>query len=444
MTNNIFLVGIKGVGMSSLAVYLKERGKRVWGSDVDEVFTTDSVLAENGIKIIRGFNRQNITDDVDLVVTSGAHGGLENLEVISAREKGIKTLSLAQEVGDLMPPFKNKISVCGSHGKTTTSAMIAFVFKKLGLAASHLVGAARFSGFYGGHFGGTDYIVVEADEYVSSLGVDNTPRFMYQSPNIIVCTNIDFDHPDVYRDINAIEKAYLDFFKKLDKNQGKLIYNQSDERLSKLVERISLKNKYPFDLNTASHVQLSIPGDHNRQNAAAAISLGKVLRLDTDKVKSALSEFSGVNRRLEKIAYINDVYLYDDYAHHPSEIRAMISAVRELYSHRRLVIIFQPHMATRTIALLDEFARSLSLADFSIVTDIFDSARERKEKFAITSYDIEKKALKMGAKVIYKSKEALRSYLSEIIKKGDVVITVGAGDIYETHSDIINSIKNIN
>src|SRR3989344_5575908 len=393
-TRNIYLVGIKGVGMAALAVYLKERGKNVWGSDVVEEFPTDAILHQNNIKMLKGFHESNIDDDIDLVITTGAHGGLENVEVKTARNKNIPVMTLAQEVGHLMNEYKTRISVCGSHGKTTTSAMIAFVLNKLGLNASHLVGVPKFSGLNGGHYGGTDHLTVEADEYVASPGIDDTPRFMYQSPNIIICTNVDYDHPDVFPTQESMEEVYLNFFRKLDKENGVLIYCEEDERLVKLVAQLDIKNKHRYSLIKDNQIDLAIPGRHNQLNACAVQALADVLKFDTHVVKRHLMSFSGSSRRFEKIFETNDTYLYDDYAHHPREIEATIEAVRGLYPQRRLLIIFQSHTYSRTKQFLREFVSVLGKADEAIVTDVFSSAREKE--ISVRGVDFENEAHNQG------------------------------------------------
>lgn len=287
--------------MTALAILLKEQGKNVWGSDVAEIFPTDIVLTKNAIKILEDFDPSHITADIDLVITTGAHGGLNNIEVLAAHERNIPVLTLAQAVGQLMKDFKTKISICGSHGKTTTSAMTGFLFHRLGLKSSHLVGTPTFSGLNGGHFGGTDYLVVEADEYVASRGVDNTPRFMYQSPDIIVCTNIEYDHPDVFETQQVMEEAYVQFFKKLDPEKGILIYCEEDARLKALVERVTIIHKYSYSIRDFGNLELSVPGLHNKLNASAVLRLAETLQLDVVSVKKMLSSFTGSSRRFEKV-----------------------------------------------------------------------------------------------------------------------------------------------
>lgn len=439
------MVGIKGVGMTAMAVYLKERGKNVWGSDVDEVFPTDEVLREHDIDVSEGFSPEHIDSSIDLVITTGAHGGLTNIEVNEAKRKNIPVHTHAAELGSIMDLYKHRIAVCGAHGKTTTSAMAAFVLHELGEKSSHLIGASRFSGLYGGHYGGDDYLVVEADEYATSPGVDATPRFMSLNPTVIICTNIDFDHPDVYSSIEDVKAAYLKFFQKLDPETGTLIYNGHDEYLKEIVKLLNCKNLVPY-YETDKEITLSIPGRHNRLNAQGIIKLATTLGLSLDDTRIALTSFRGVNRRFEKIAE----GLYDDYAHHPAEIEATVESARELLSRKqgvdsregaKVILIFQPHTFSRTEALLSEFATALSKADRSIVLDVFASARE-KSSTTVTSPLLAQEAVRLGkTNVTYSKREELIEHLKKIYQKGDIIVTAGAGSIYTTHSDIIKGLE---
>lgn len=437
--NNIYMVGIKGVGMTAMAVYLKERGKNVWGSDIDETFPTDSVLREHDIDVSLGFDVAHISDSIDLVITTGAHGGLTNIEVSEANRKNIPVKTHAQYLGELMEQHAHKIAVCGAHGKSTTSAMAAFVLHELNYTSSHLVGASRFSGLYGGHYGGDDYIVVEADEYASSPGVDNTARFLSLEPNIIICTNIDFDHPDVYASIDEVKAAYLKFFQKLDPQTGTLIYNGHDEHCKELVKKLSIKNLIPY-YETDAEITLSIPGRHNKLNAQGIVKLADVLGIDQERCLGALQSFKGVNRRFEQIAQ----GLYDDYAHHPAELLTTVESARQLLKLQnggKVIVIFQPHTFSRTSALLTEFAQALSGADSAIVLDVFASAREGASDQG-TSQQVVKEAARQGHQnVTYSTREDLIENLKKIYQKGDIIVTAGAGSIYEAHSDIIRGLQ---
>lgn len=439
---NIFMTGIKGVGMTALALILQKMGKNVWGSDVFEKFKTDEVLKRNGIKAVLGFNEQNISNNIDLVITTAAHGGLGNPEVIAARDRGIKVLTHAEALGSVMNLFKTKIAVCGSHGKTTVSALAAFVFLKLGEKIGYHVGAATFSGYDGGGFTGFDYFITEADEYVSSPGIDKTPRFLYQNPNIVISTNIDFDHPDVYANIDEVEDVFERFLQKLTEKDGVLIYYKNDALLEKIARELPFKKAIGYDWADTVDLTLSIPGRHNLINAAAVLALFKNLGRDEKKIRNILSDFRGSSRRFEKIYEDFAFVLYDDYAHHPVEIVATIEAFKAQFPSRRLIVIFQPHTFSRTEKLKQGFIQALAKADVSLVVDIFPSKRENPDDYTITSYSLVFDAQQQSLKnIIYCPIRNLENTLSTVLKTGDVIVTMGAGSIYRSHSDIISLIK---
>lgn len=350
--------------MTSLALYLKTRGKNVWGSDIDEIFPTDSVLHQHNITILKGFSEEHITDDIDLLVTTGAHGGLNNKEVIYAQEKGIPTMTQAEEVGHIMQAYKTSISVCGSHGKTTTSSMLAFVLHKLGLFSSHIIGAPDFSGLPGGLFKGEDYLVLESDEYVNSPGIDNTPRFHFQHPTHIICTNIEHDHPDVYPNLESVERAFSDFFIQCSSEGGTIIYNADAENVTRLclsfdsAVSVGYKESATFQISEVrQHEQetifsltkgdknigqftITIPGMHNVFNAACVVALCSLLQLDMNKVQDAIKHFEGARRRFEIKYRKGNTYLIDDYAHHPTELNALIEAVRSRFPDKKMLLFF--------------------------------------------------------------------------------------------------------
>jgi UDP-N-acetylmuramate--alanine ligase len=465
--HNIYLVGIKGVGMTALATYLKQRGKNVWGSDVPEVFPTDRILKENDISVLDGFSGSHISDDIDLVITTGAHGGLHNEEVIEAKKKSKPVMTQAEEVGHIMQAYKTSISVCGSHGKTTTSSMLAFVLRKLGLQSSHIVGAPDFSGLRGGEYAGEDYFVAEADEYVNSPGIDNTARFMFQHPTHIICTNIELDHPDVYPNLGSIEDVFKNFFDQCSQNGGWIIFNSDEENLSKIV--LNYKNKLSFGTQVNSDYKISeivsnsekttfkithgtqdlgefmllLPGKHNVYNAASVIALCHALGLDIEHVRTALSMFTGARRRFELIFEKNSTFLFDDYAHHPTELTALIESARSKYTDKKIIIIFQPHTYSRTKELFSEFIIALSKADRSYVLDIFGSAREGEDQ-SISSQKLAEEAHARGFNNIeYIPQENVPLILSKELKSGDIVFTVGAGDVYLHQPDIIKIIASM-
>lgn len=464
------MVGIKGVGMTSLALIYKKMGNTVWGCDVEEIFTTDEVLKKNGIRVLNGFHAWNISSDIDMVVTTGAHKGLMNPEIIEAKKRAIPVSTHAEALGTLMESFKTKISVCGTHGKTTTSALLSFIFKKLDLKIGYLVGVSNFSGFPGGGYTGRDFFIAEADEYLASPGVDNTPRFLYQNPNYIICTNVDFDHPDAFKNLNEVKNSFSAFFKKISgKKNSALIYCRDDDNLTSILKKESFQG-YSYGFSKKADLQiydikikenrtyfkikfkkeklgifnLAQGGKHNVLNASAAILLLRLLKFDLKKVGKLISEFTGALRRFELIFKYLDTYLFDDYAHHPTELVQTLLGARLLYPGKRIILIFQPHTYSRTKVLADEFITSICEADKAFLLDIFTSAREKKSSENITSEEIVQNAQKKGYKnIIYASSGDLADFLAREIRAGDLILTAGAGDIYRRHNDIIRLIKRL-
>lgn len=459
---NIFIVGIKGVAMAHLAVMLKQMGKQVTGSDVAEEFPTDEVLRQNNIAWSEGFAQEHITDSVDAVIYSAAHGGLENPQVQYARALGIDTLHQAQVIGEIMGQFEKTIAVCGSHGKTTTSSLLSYALIRLQAHPSYLVGSTGFTAHAGGVYRQSDFFVAEADEYGLNPPSDKTPKFHVLHPSYILATNIDFDHPDVFDNIEQVKQEFLAFF-----GERKLFLCGDDAHLRSLFPAIqgrfetfgyaegadmritsvvNNEEKTEFYLlykkKDLGKFEISVFGEKNVSNAAGAVLALMNFGFSPDKIREAIKGFGGAARRFEKIAYTNDTYLFDDYAHHPAEIEATIKAAKARFPNRRIVIIFQPHTYSRTALLKNEFAQSLSSADVCLIAPIFASARERADAFSVSSQDIETAGGQLGNKHMYScaSTQDLLAKLEAEIRAGDVVFTMGAGDIYKLKHDIIRVI----
>ena len=469
----IFLVGIKGVAMTNLAVIFKKMGKKVSGSDVEEIFITDQLLEKNNINYYVGFDTKKLPIDVDLVVYSGGHGGINNPQVIEAKKRGIHVISQAEILGQLIKKFGTTIAVCGSHGKTTTSSLLSYALIRLGTRPSYLVGSPSFNEFEGGDYSSKQYFVIEADEYAVNPPDNLTPKFHLFKPNYIICTNIDFDHPDVYKNLEATKKAFLKLFK-VSINQlidTPLILCNDDKNLMSLTKKLP-QNKYQtFGFSKKSDYVISnvrtthsgtqfhlahnkkslgvfkilLFGDKNVSNTTSVIVILITLGFSPDLVKKAIQNFRGAKRRFEK-QFSNDHFtLYDDYAHHPHEIEATIKAAQKLYPSKRIVVLFQPHTYSRTAALLTEFAKSLSIANLSFVLPIFASARENPSDFNVSSASIQKGARELNLKNVIStdSNDDLLRLLKTRLDEGDVIFTMGAGDVYKLKNDIIDVIKGL-
>ncbi len=487
---NIFIVGVKGVAMANLALILKKMGKNVCGSDVDEEFITDELLEKNEIKWLEGFDKKMLPKNTDFVIYSAAHQGINNPQIIEAKRNSIKILSQAELLGQLTRQFKTTIAVCGSHGKTTTSSLLSYALIRLAVKPSYMVGSSSFNDYPGGNFSGTDYFVVEADEYGINPPYNLTPKFHFLKPNYILCTNIDFDHPDIYKNLDEIKKAYKTFFA-ISLNQyndipSRIFLCVDDETLMSVAKKLpresyltygysknadlqivnsKLENKYStfkllchpelisgsvikkqvlkqvqHDMLSLGLFKISLYGEKNVSNATGVILTLLQLGFNSEKIKLAIKDFTGPKRRFEQLFVKNSTFLFDDYAHHPNEIEATISAARSRFPNKRIIIIFQPHTYSRTQALLKEFGKSLSLADLAYILPIFASARENPRQFSVSSIDIENASSNKNVKA-FSSKKELLGLLTSNLKPGDVVFTLGAGDVYKLSNDIMRIIK---
>lgn len=448
---SVHFVGIKGVAMTALSIIAKQKGLRVTGSDTEEVFPTDEVLQRFGISSVAGFSPRNVPA-CDLVVYTGAHKGLLNVEVEEAKRRQIPVLSHGKALGLFMKD-KKALSVAGSHGKTTTSALIAFVLNQAGWKPSFAIGCGEIMKLKTSAAWNTgDYFVAEADEYVTDPTADVTPRFLWQNPYGLLITNVDFDHPDVYKDIKAVKQAFTQFVHNVVAH-GIIVVNADDPNSLEVVSNTQvrvvtygLRNQAAYMLSNVAQnegatrfsisekgrdmgtFRLSIPGEHNALNALGAYALLREIGVESSTIQKYFPLFTGTKRRFELIASKNDKLLYDDYAHHPAEIAATIAAARSWYPKKRILVIFQPHTFSRTKALLTEFAAALSAADIAIITDIYASARESKDdtisgKTLCDLVDSDKR--------IYAPEKAdVLQYLRHNSTQNDLILSMGAGSIY--------------
>ena len=463
-TQNIFIVGIKGVAMANLAVIFKKMGKNVTGSDVSSEFITDNLLRKHDIAVITNFEEFSIPEGADLIIYSGAHGGVSNPQIVAAYEKKIRCRSQSEVLGDLMALFKTSIAVCGTHGKTTTSALLSYALLKLGTNPSYIIGAPSFTDYEGSDFLGKDYFVVEADEYGVNPPQDKTIKFLHLKPTYILATNIGFDHPDIFDSVDGVRRAFLEFF-----GFTPLVVCVDDEDLMKTVRDLSKSQYVTYGFDDAAQIRIlnikstaentsfeifqhgasygvfsvKLFGRKNISNTAGVIAMLRKLGFEYDKIREAIRGFAGVRRRFEEVASVKNTYLFDDYAHHPDEIIATIDAARARFPDHKVGAIFQPHTYSRTKVLLSGFALALSKADYAIIMPIFASAREDKSQFQVTSSDVAKVAQERGFAQIYSvdSKGQALGKLRELAGDNQVVFMMGAGDVYTLSHDIIEVLK---
>lgn len=464
MIKKIYFVGIKGVGMASLAVIAQEAGMEVRGSDVDSHFITDIELQK--ITIDTGFETSAIENFVGatspedtLVIVTAAHGGFENPQVVYAKELGIHVVSHGQAVGMFMDGgiFNREfigISVAGAHGKTTTSALLATTLKSLERDPSYTIGTSEiFPLGFGGHYGTSDYFIAEADEYFSELKQDRKPKFLYQNPVYLIINNIDFDHPDVYKNFDEVKYAYKQF---ANTDSIKTVFIHDDPKTLGIVPLIDkevvifgegksctyrLANFQEIGLGSSFEIfqqdiplgqfRLSVPGKHNALNATGVIALLLEIGLHPDDLVSALPKFLGTKRRLEKVGELrNHAVIYDDYAHHPTEIETSLKALKLAYPGKKITTVFQPHTFSRTQSLINEFGKAFENSDELIVLPIFPSAREifpESEQSAITAQLQDKLAFAQ----FLETPDSVIKYLGDRIDSDSIVVTMGAGDVYK-------------
>jgi UDP-N-acetylmuramate--alanine ligase len=460
--HNFYLIGIKGVGMTMLAQFLRQQGKEVSGSDIADVFMTDRVLKGAKINFFSHFASSHLPQDA-VIIYSSAYTKENNEEVAlaldQAQERKLPVLNYAQAIGALFSSYQG-IAVCGSHGKTTTAACLGFVWQKLGLSPSILVGA-RVPQLKGSAVLGTsNYFIAEADEYQNKL--------QYFQPHGVVLNNIEFDHPDYFKSKLAYEKVFSDFVKKIPKN-GFLVANAQDEQVRKILKfskakllsyaisnEIGIKKESPqvtllahsitrkgayqvFKVNDFGEFKIRLFGRHNIENALAVIASVLALGISPELVKKPLAQFTGTARRSELIGSYRGALIYDDYGHHPTEIKATINAFKEFYQNRRLVVVFHPHTFTRTKALFKDFVTSFDQVDALGVLSIYGSAREVQggvsSQELVTAINTRKKKnikdskRKKDAAYLKDFDQAVK-WLKKEIKKNDVVLLLGAGDVF--------------
>jgi len=438
----IHFIGIGGIGMSALARMFLGEGKQVSGSDRAPSLVTEG-LEKLGAKIFYEQEAENIAADVDLVVYTIAIPA-DNSELLAARAKGIDCLTYPQALG-LISAEKYTIAVAGAHGKTTTTAMIAEMMIAASLSPTVVVGSLlkqknTESSFPGGtNFiaGDSKYLVVEACEYQRS--------FLNLSPRIAVITNIDNDHLDYYKDFADIQSAFAEFISKVP-DDGFVVCDKKDPRLELVLGQTKATVvDYKNFLERISSSGLTVPGHHNLLNASAALAVGEILQIAEKTSLEALLGFSGVWRRFEpKGEMETGALVYDDYAHHPTEIEAALAGAREFMSNRqmtgKLFAVFQPHLYSRTKILKEDFATKLALADEIIMAPIY-AAREPADPTISSEILAEAIARKNPNVRVLRDFAEIAEALRTDTEEGDLIMTIGAGDIYKVGEDLTRNVK---
>lgn len=441
----IYLIGIKGAAMAYTAQILKARGFDVSGSDTEETFFTDAVLRKAGIPYLEGYHTQNIPPDADLIIYSGAHSSANptnNPEISEAIALGLPMMAQVEVLAEL---FNDKygIAVCGTHGKSTTTALLGYVLERANLRPTVAVGSS-VPQFDGGSalVGSSDLFVVEADEYNHKL--------RKLKANVTVLNNIEYDHPDVYPSMEEYRAEFKDFIHRTA-SSGFIVANFHDEEvMAACTEARARVIDYGFtDLNhyhisdvrieagkqtfrlfcggeLFGSFSLQLFGRHNVMNATAVIAVAHELQVPLPVIQEALESFTGLARRMERLGEHRGAAFFDDYAHHPTEIAATLAAARERYPDKRITAVFMPHTYSRTKALFKEFATSFEVADHIMLLPIYGSAREQQG--GVSSEEL---AAAIGSKAMFvPDMAAAADRLRGAVSADDVVLLMGAGDTF--------------
>lgn len=456
-TNHIHMVGIGGIGMSGMAEILIQRGYRVTGSD-GALSDTTRRLEDLGATIFEGHAAENIAG-ADVVVYTSAVKAEENAETKAALEQRIPTIKRAEMLAELMK-MKYGIGVAGTHGKTTTTTMIGLVTQKGNYDPTIMVGGKVHSfDKTNAVVGKGDVIVVEADEF------DRT--FLRLTPSIAIITNIEAEHLDIYDDLEDVKGAFIDYANKVP-FYGSVIVCLDDSNVRSILPDLERKvvtygltpqasiratdiqmNQFTTTFTVTKDgdklgvITLKAPGEHNVKNALAAVATGLELDIDFKLIKEGLEAYEGVYRRFQ-LKYKNGIMVIDDYAHHPTEVQATLNAAKTGWPDRRVVAVFQPHLYSRTQDLYKEFGLSFFDAEALVVTDVYPSREKPIE--GVTGKLISDTAEKYGHKnVTYvEDKKNVSDALKNIVQPGDIIITMGAGDIYRSGDEFVEEIESGN
>ena len=445
-SGNVHFIGVGGISMSALAEILLDRGCKVSGSDNNENALTDH-LRKKGMKFYKNHSAENISEDTTLVVYTVAVK-YDNSELVEARRRKIRVIPRSKLLGEIMEQYKFPVAVAGTHGKTTTTSMLAYIFMHGELDPTIIVGGGL--DLLGGttlRLGGGDYILAEACEYYRS--------FLDFKPFVATVLNIEPDHLDYYKDKDDFQSAFMDFSEKILPG-GFLVACADDEDMHKIICHTEAKVvtygiKNPADVTAKDiaynegypgytlvcegkeicQVQLSVTGEHNVLNSLAALANAYVLGLDMKKAAASVGKFKGAVRRFEYKLNLNGAKVFDDYAHHPTEVKATVKAANKL-PHGKLVFVFQPHTYSRAKTFLDEFAVSFEGADKVIIADIY-AAREPFDPTITPELIAEKIAEKGVDALAISGNENIAMYLKETLEEGDIAVVMGAGDIFKIY-----------
>ena len=443
------LVGVGGVSMSPLAEVLSGMGLLIRGSDINESENVNH-LREKGISVVIGHRAENITPELDFVVRTAAARD-DNPEIMEARRQGIPVFERSQAWGAIMKDYKNALCISGTHGKTTTTSMSTHILMAAQMDPTVMIGGTLPLLHAGHRVGCGDTIVMESCEYCNS--------FLHFFPTIAVILDIEADHLDFFKDLEDIKHSFREFASRVPEN-GVIIANMDDDNTMDalaplgrelmtfgLTDKADVWAKNITELGTVTefdlmyqgrkftHVTLHVPGIHNVKNALAASAAAIRLGCGPLAIKYGLSAFTGAGRRFEFKGKFNGADVYDDYAHHPGELGALLDTTEKL-GYKRTIVVFQPHTYSRTKALFDDFVEQLRRPDLTILAEIY-AARE-KNTIGISSKDI---AAEIPNSMYFESFDEIVKSLRWTAAPGDLILTVGAGDVYKVGERLLENKK---
>ena len=452
--NKIFFVGIGGIGMSGIAELLMNLKFSISGSDISENENVKR-LRGIGVDIRIGHDINNVTNDIDVLVYSSAVS-LENPEIMRAKQKGIPVIRRAEMLGELISVKETSIAIGGTHGKTTTSSMVGTVLSHAKMDPTLVVGGLVHNLDTNSKLGSGDIIVVEADEFDRS--------FLALKPTISIITNIELEHMDCYDSLRDLQDAFISFCKSVP-FYGAIIACIDSPAVQEIITKIERpmitygrsrdaayraknlrfhENKSTYTVFRAEEclgeIELNVPGEHNILNSLAAVTLGLEMGLSFRNISKGIQAYSGVRRRFDIKGVHNEILVVDDYAHHPTEVEATLQSARSGWD-RRIVAVFQPHLFTRTKQFYREFADALQNADVVIVTDIYPA---REQKIAGVTSKLIYDELSSECSYLVPDLDDIIDKLDEVTQSGDMVITMGAGNIWRYCEFYVNHLKTIN
>ena len=450
--HHIYFIGIGGISMSGLAEILIDRGHRISGTDLKPSPVVEH-LQSLGVHVNFGHKAENITDDIDLIVyTAAIHP--DNPELQAANAKNIPLMDRAQLLGEIMAEYQKSVAVAGTHGKTTTTSMVSEILLAAETDPTITVGGMLPTIGSNLKIGHSPYFVAEACEYFDS--------FLRFKPLVAVILNLESDHLDYFKTLENIRRSFHAFAQRVPA-EGVLVINQEIENLYELTEGLSCTvetfgmaddadwqarnitheadGRNAFDVyykgKLFGRIDLQVPGEHNIMNALASVASAAFLGISHADCQKGLGHFTGTERRFQRKGEKNGVLVIDDYAHHPTEIKAALAAAKKV-QHTKTWCVFQPHTYSRTKFLFDEFGEAFELADEIIVADIF-AAREAFDE-TISSKMLAERIAQAGKDAKYLGDfDAIRAYLEKNCQSGDLLLTVGAGDVYKIGEDFLKA-----